>query len=190
MIPRPETEHIVEEVIKIIPKLGSYNILDIGTGSGCLIISIIIEREKSYGTAVDISKKAINIAKHNAKIQNIQNRIKFINSNIDKFYQGKYDLIISNPPYIKNCKINYLDDDVRLYEPKVALDGGVDGYSEIKKVIKKSSELLKTKGKLVIEIDDKQKSFTNKILKKNGFYINKIVKDLAKKYRCIVSTKI
>ena len=83
-----------------------------------------------------------------------------------------------------------MDDDVRLYEPKVALDGGVDGYSEIKKVIKKSSELLKTKGKLVIEIDDKQKSFTNKILKKNGFYINKIVKDLAKKYRCIVSTKI
>tara|TARA_B100000945_G_scaffold167499_1_gene134268 strand:+ start:456 stop:1298 length:843 start_codon:yes stop_codon:yes gene_type:complete len=190
LIPRPETEHIVEEVIKIIPKLGSYNILDIGTGSGCLIISIILEREKSYGTAVDISKKAINIAKHNAKIQHIQNRIKFINSNIDKFYQGKYDLIISNPPYIKNCKINYLDDDVRLYEPKVALDGGVDGYSEIKKVIKKSSELLKTKGKLVIEIDDKQKSFTNKILKKNGFYINKIVKDLAKKYRCIVSTKI
>ncbi len=189
LIPRPETEHIVEEVIKIIPKLGSYNILDIGTGSGCLIISIILEREKSYGTALDISKKAINIAKYNAKIQHIQNRIKFINSNIDKFYLGKYDLIISNPPYIKNYKINYLDDDVRLYEPKVALDGGIDGYSEIKKVIKKSSELLKTKGKLVLEIDDKQKSFTNKILKKNGFYINKIVKDLAKKYRCIVSTK-
>ena len=190
LIPRPETEHIVEEVIKIIPKLGSYNILDIGTGSGCLIISIILEREKSYGTAIDISKKAINIAKNNAKIQHIENRIKFINSNIDKFYMGKYDLIISNPPYIKNCKINYLDDDVKLYEPKVALDGGIDGYSEIKKVIKKSSELLKTKGKLVLEIGDKQKSFTNIILKKNGFYINKIVKDLAKKYRCIVSTKI
>jgi len=190
LIPRPETEHIVEEVIKIIPKLGSYNILDVGTGSGCLIISIILEREKSYGTAIDISKKAINIAKNNAKIQHIENRIKFINSNIDKFYMGKYDLIISNPPYIKNCKINYLDDDVKLYEPKVALDGGIDGYSEIKKVIKKSSELLKTKGKLVLEIGDKQKSFTNIILKKNGFYINKIVKDLAKKYRCIVSTKI
>ena len=190
LIPRPETEHIVEEVIKMMTKLGSYNILDIGTGSGCLIISIILERQGSYGTAVDISKKAINLAKYNAKIQHIQNRIKFVNSDIDKFYQGKYDLIISNPPYIKNCKINYLDDDVKLYEPKVALDGGIDGYSKTKKVIKKSSELLKINGKLVLEIGDGQKNFINEILKKNGFYINKVVKDLSKKYRCIVSTKI
>ena len=190
LIPRPETEHIVEEVLKIIPKLGSYNILDIGTGSGCLIISIILERQKSYGTAIDISKNALNIAKYNAKIQHIENRINFVNSNIDKFLRGKYDLIISNPPYIKNYKINYLDDDVKLYEPKVALNGGVDGFSKIKKVVEKSSRLLKTKGKLVLEIDDKQKNITNKILKKNGFYTNKIVKDLAKKYRCIVSTKI
>ena len=190
LIPRPETEHIVEEVLKMIPKLGSYNILDIGTGSGCLIISILLERQRSYGTAIDISKKAINLAKYNAKIQHIQNRIKFVNSNIDKFYQGKYDLIISNPPYIKNYKINYLDDDVKLYEPKVALDGGIDGYSKTKKVIEKSSKLLKTNGKLVLEIDDKQKIFINEILKKNRFCTNKIVKDLAKKYRCIVSTKI
>ncbi len=190
LIPRPETEHIVEEVIKMMTKLGSYNILDIGTGSGCLIISIILERQGSYGTAVDISKKAINLAKYNAKIQHIQNRIKFVNSDIDKFYQGKYDLIISNPPYIKNCKINYLDDDVKLYEPKVALDGGIDGYSKTKKIIKKSSKLLKINGKLVLEIGDGQKNFINEILKKNGFYINKVVKDLSKKYRCIVSTKI
>ncbi len=190
LIPRPETEHIVEEVLKIIPKLGSYNILDIGTGSGCLIISIMLERQKSHGTAIDISKNALNIAKYNAKIQHIENRINFVNSNIDKFLRGKYDLIISNPPYIKNYKINYLDDDVKLYEPKVALNGGVDGFSKIKKVVEKSSRLLKTKGKLVLEIDDKQKNITNKILKKNGFYTNKIVKDLAKKYRCIVSTKI
>ncbi len=190
LIPRPETEHIVEEVLKIIPKNASYNILDVGTGSGCIIISIILERKKSYGTAVDISKKALNLAKFNAKMQHIQNRIKFVNSNIDKFCASKYDLIISNPPYIKNYKISYLDDDVKLYEPKVALNGGMDGYSEIKNVIKKGSELIKTKGKLVIEIDDKQISLTKEILKRNGFYINNIVKDLAKKYRCIVSTKV
>ncbi len=190
LIPRPETEHIVEEVLKIIPKSASYNVLDIGTGSGCLIISIILERKRSRGTAIDISKNAINIAKYNAKIQHIGNRIKFVNSSVDKFHRGKYDLIISNPPYIKNFRINYLEDDVKLYEPKVALDGGVDGYSNINKVIIKSSKLLKTKGKLILEIDDKQKNTTNKILKQNGFYTNKIVKDLAKKYRCIVSTKI
>ena len=190
LIPRPETEHVIEEVLKIIPKSASYNILDVGTGSGCLIVSIILERQRSRGTAIDISKNAINIAKYNAKIQHIENRIKFVNSNIDKFNRGKYDLIISNPPYIKKLKIKYLEDDVKLYEPKVALDGGIDGYSNLKKVIKKSSKLLKTKGKLILEIDDKQKNITNKILKQNGFYTNKIVKDLAKKYRCIVSTKI
>ena len=190
LIPRPETEHLVEEVLNIIPKNASFNVLDIGTGSGCIIISIILERKKSRGVAIDISKKALYIAKYNAKMQHIQNRIKFVNSNIDKFSLGKYDLIISNPPYIINYKISYLDDDVKLYEPKVALDGGVDGYSEIKNVVKKSAELIKTKGKLILEIGDKQVNFTKEILRRNGFYINKIVKDLAEKNRCIVSTKI
>ena len=190
LIPRPETEHLVEEVLKIIPKNASYNVLDVGTGSGCIIISIILERKKMRGVAIDISKKALYIAKYNAKMQHIQNRIKFVNSNIDKFSIGKYDLIISNPPYIINYKISYLDDDVKLYEPKVALDGGLDGYSEIKNVVKKSAELIKTKGKLIIEIDYKQINFTKEILRRNGFYINKTVKDLANKNRCIVSTKI
>ena len=190
LIPRPETEHLVEEALKIIPKSASFNILDVGTGSGCIIISIILERKKSRGVAIDISKKALYIAKYNAKMQHIQNRIKFFNSNIDKFSIGKYDLIISNPPYIINYKISYLDDDVKLYEPKVALDGGIDGYSEIKNVVKKSAELIKTKGKLLLEIGDKQINFTKEILRRNGFYINKIVKDLADKNRCIVSTKI
>ena len=190
LIPRPETEHLVEEVLNIIPKNASFNVLDVGTGSGCIIISIILERKKSRGVAIDISKKALYIAKYNAKMQHIQNRIKFVNSNIDKFSLGKYDLIISNPPYIINYKISYLDDDVKLYEPKVALDGGVDGYSEIKNVVKKSAELIKTKGKLILEIGDKQVNFTKEILRRNGFYINKIVKDLAEKNRCIVSTKI
>ena len=190
LIPRPETEHIVEEALKILPKNASCNILDIGTGSGCIIISVLLERKKSYGVAVDISKKALNIARFNAKMQHIQNRIKFVNSNIDKFYTGKYDLIISNPPYIINYKISYLDEDVKLYEPNVALNGGLDGYSEIKNVVKKSAELIKNKGKLIIEISDNQINFTKEILKKNGFYINKAVKDLAKKNRCIVSTKI
>ena len=119
LIPRPETEHVIEEVLKIIPKSASYNILDVGTGSGCLIVSIILERQRSRGTAIDISKNAINIAKYNAKIQHIENRIKFVNSNIDKFNIGKYDLITSNPPYIKKFKIKYLEDDVKLVSQKL-----------------------------------------------------------------------
>jgi len=101
LIPRPDTEHLVEEALKLIPNNSSLNILDIGTGTGCIILSILCERNKCYGVALDISKKALNIAKYNAKIQQIKNRIKFVNSDIDKFKLGTYDIILSNPPYIK-----------------------------------------------------------------------------------------
>ena len=128
LIPRPDTEHLVEEALKLIPNNSSLNILDIGTGTGCIILSILCERNKCYGVALDISKKALNVAKYNAKIQQIKNRIKFVNSDIDKFKLGTYDLILSNPPYIKDCKINYLDEDIRFFEPKIAISGGIDGY--------------------------------------------------------------
>ena len=135
----------MEEVIKSIQINSSLNILDIGTGTGCVLLSVLNERKKCYGIGLDISKKAINIAKHNAKIQQIRNRIKFINSSIDKFYVGKYGLIISNPPYIKTGDIKNLDKDVGFYEPEIALNGGRDGYSKIREVIYKSSVLIKKK---------------------------------------------
>ena len=190
LIPRPDTEIIVEEVLKTIPLKSSKNILDIGTGSGCIILSILRDRNKCYASALDISIKALKVAKHNAKIQQLENRIRFINSNIDKFCNGKYDIIISNPPYIKSLSIKKLDDDVRLYEPKLALDGGNDGFFQIREVIKKSSILIKKKGKLFLEIGFNQVNETNKLLLNNKFYVNKIVKDLGKKNRCIISTKI
>ena len=190
LIPRPDTEILVEEVIKSIQINSSLNILDIGTGTGCVLLSVLNERKKCYGIGLDISKKAINIAKHNAKIQQIRNRIKFINSSIDKFYVGKYDLIISNPPYIKTGDIKNLDKDVGFYEPEIALNGGSDGYSKIREVIYKSSVLIKKKGKLFLEIGYNQKNEVIRILNCNKFYINKVVKDLGKKNRCIISTKI
>ena len=190
LIPRPDTEILVEEVIKLIKINSSLNILDIGTGTGCVILSVLNERKKCYGIGLDISKKAINIAKHNAKIQQIKNRIKFINSSIDKFYVGKYDLIISNPPYIKSGDIKNLDKDVSFYEPEIALNGGYDGYSKIREIIYRSSVLIKEKGKLFLEIGYNQKSEVIRILNCNKFYINKVVKDLGKNNRCIISTKI
>jgi release factor glutamine methyltransferase len=190
LIPRPDTEIIVEEVLKNIPLKSSKNILDIGTGSGCIILSILRDRSKCYANALDISIKALKVAKHNAKIQQLENRIRFINSNIDKFCNGKYDIIISNPPYVKSLSIKELDDDVRLHEPKLALDGGNDGFFQIREVIKKSSILIKKKGKLFLEIGFNQVNETKKLLLDNKFYVNKIVKDLGKKNRCIISTKI
>ena len=190
LIPRPDTEHIVQEALKYIPVNKSINILDIGTGSGCIIISILNERRKCKATAIDISNKAIKIAKTNAKLHHLENKIKFINMDIDKHNSNKYDLILSNPPYIKNIELSRLDDDIKCFEPKLALRGGLDGYEEIKKFIRKSSELLKERGKLIIEIGKGQKEQTLIFLKKNGFYINKICKDFSGKDRCIVSTKI
>ena len=190
LIPRPDTELLIEESLRCIPKNKSKKILDIGTGSGCIIISILKERPKCSATAIDISRKAIFVAKTNAKIHQLLNKINFININIDKFNSNNYDLIISNPPYINNVELNRLDDDIKFHEPKEALSGGYDGFRDIKKVIIKSKKLLKINGKLIIEIGHKQKNKSAKILKENGYYINKISKDLSGKDRCIISTKL
>ena len=190
LIPRPDTEILVDQVIKFLPLNSSKLILEIGTGSGCIILSVLNERKNCYAKAIDISKKALKVAEYNAKIQHLRNRIQFIYSSIDKYCDGKYDIIVSNPPYIKSAGIKNLDEDVRFYEPRIALDGGYDGYSLIKEVIKKSSYLLKNGGKLFLEIGFNQIYEVKKLLKENHFYVNNIAKDLKKINRCIVSTKI
>ena len=116
--------------------------------------------------------------------------MKFYKSDVDKFDQGKYDIIVSNPPYINKNSLKYLERDVVNFEPKLALDGGLDGLSEIRKVIDKSSELIKNNGKFILEIGFDQKNKVVNLLKDKGFYINYIMKDLAKNDRCIVSTKL
>jgi len=190
LIPRPDTELIIEQVLKIYKNKNKINFLDIGSGSGCILLSILKERKNFQGTGVDISNHALKVCNTNAFKLGVKNRVKLYNSDIDKFVLGKYDLIISNPPYIKNLDLKYLDKDVVKFEPKLALDGGLDGISEIRKVIKKSSELIKNGGKLILEIAYNQTREVKKLLKKNGFYTNSIVKDLAKNDRCIISTKI
>ncbi len=190
LIPRPDTELIVENVLNLTKQKNKIKILDIGVGSGCILLSILKERENFYGTGIDISKKCLNITKLNAIYLKVWSKLKLYKSDIDKFNLGKYDLIVSNPPYIKRNKIKYLEKDVAEFEPKLALDGGLDGLSEIRKVIKKSSELIKKKGKFILEIGFDQKNKVINLLKKEGFYINSTQKDLANNYRCIVSTKI
>ena len=190
LIPRPDTEILVEQVLKLTKHKNVMNILDIGVGSGCILLSILKERKNFYGTGVDISKNALDICKINAKRLKVNGRTKFYKTDIDKFVEGNYDLIISNPPYIKRYNLKYLENDVIKFEPKLALDGGVDGLSEIRKVIKKSSELIKKNGKFVLEIGFNQKNKVIKLLREKGFYTNYTLKDLGLNDRCIVSTKI
>jgi release factor glutamine methyltransferase len=190
LIPRPDTETVVEQLLKISSKRSKLQVLDIGVGSGCILLSLLKERPDFYGTGIDICKNSINISKFNAKMLHLKNRIRFFNSSVDNFNLGKYDIIVSNPPYIEFLKLKYLDSDVYNFEPKLALNGGLDGFSIIKKVIEKTSILIKKKGKFVLEIGFNQKKKAKELLKKNGFYINEISKDYGKNYRCIVSTKI
>ena len=190
LIPRPDTELLVENILKLTKNKNKMNILDVGVGSGCVLLSILKEKKNFYGTGIDISKKCINISKKNAIKLKLDSRVRFYKSDVDKFSLGKYDLIVSNPPYIKNYNLKYLERDVANFEPKLALDGGLDGLSEIRKVIRKSSELIKKNGKFILEIGFDQKNKVINLLKKEGFYINSALKDLAKNDRCIVCTKI
>ena len=189
LIPRPDTETIIEQVLKITKEKFKLKVLDIGVGSGCIILSILKEKSDFNGVGIDLSQKCIDISKINAQKLGINNRVKFYKSDIDNFKMGKYDLIISNPPYIKTFNLKCLERDVVDFEPINALNGGLDGLSEIKKVINNSTKLIKKNGKLVIEIAFDQKNQVVKLLRNKGFYINKIVRDYANNYRCIVSTK-
>ena len=190
LIPRPDSELIIEQVLKINSKDNQLQILDIGTGSGCILLSILKERSNFYGTGIDISKKSINVSKFNAKQLNLTNRVKFFHSSVDNFNNGKYDVIVSNPPYIEQLSLKYLEKDVVNFEPKLALSGGFDGFSKIRKVINKASILIKKNGKFILEIGFNQKNKVIKILKEEGFYVNKAIKDYGNNDRCIISTKI
>ncbi len=190
LIPRPDTELVVEQTLKISKNKKGLRILEIGVGSGCVLLSVLKEKKGFTGVGIDISKNCLKVSKNNINKLKINNKINLYKSDIDNFNFGKYDLILSNPPYIKKTNLKCLEKDVIKFEPRLALDGGLDGLSEIRKVINKSSELIKRNGKLVLEVSFDQKLKVKNLLKEKGFYINKVLKDLGNNDRCIISTKI
>ena len=187
LIPRPETELMVEKLVKIFREK-KISILDIGTGSGCILISLLSELKNSKGVGIDISKKALMIAKKNSETHKMQNKIRYSNKSLDsKFYQ-KFDLIVSNPPYIKSNEIKNLREDIKKYEPRIALDGGNDGLDLSKKVIYKTKYILKVKGMLALEIGNEQFKKVSEILIKKNFKIEHTIKDYKDNIRCVIST--
>lgn len=157
LIPRQDTEILVEEVIKIAKKSNAKNILDLCTGSGAIAISIAKYLPESKITAIDVSNNALKVAKKNAVNNEVENQITFVNSDIfTNLNNQKYDIIVSNPPYIKSNMIEDLDEEVKK-EPYIALDGGEDGLYFYKKIVKESYEYLKYRGYLCMEIGFDQK---------------------------------
>ncbi len=189
LIPRPETELMIEKVLEKLSVSSNKKILDIGTGSGCIAISLIKERPNCRITAIDKSKKALKVAKKNAEMHQVRKKINFINIDVDKYFSNKYDLIVSNPPYIKKSNLISLEKDVKLNEPILALSGGSSGLEIFFKIINKCKMLLKNNGMLFLEIGHKQSNELKKYLNLNGFCQTKIYKDLSNKERCLVSTK-
>ena len=186
LIPRPETELMVEKLIKIYYGK-KILILDIGTGSGCILISLLSELKNSNGIGVDISKKALEIAKINALKHKVDHKLRFEKKCFSKIFNKKFDLIVSNPPYINQRKINKLDDDIKKFEPLIALNGGNDGLDVITKVIYKAKEILKRKGKLSLEIGNEQLIKVSNILRNNNFKIKENIKDYNDNTRCLIS---
>ncbi len=189
LVPRPETELMVDKLTKIY-KNKNISILDVGTGSGCILISLLSELKFSRGIGIDISSKALFIAKNNAKKHKINNNLKFINRCFTNYFTKKFDLIVSNPPYILTKEIKNLQEDVKKYEPKIALDGGNDGLDVIKKLIYKSKDILKFNGLLALEIGNKQFRKVSNILVKRNFKIEYLIKDYNNNIRCLITRKI
>ena len=186
LIPRPETELMVEKLSKIYYGKKIF-ILDIGTGSGCILISLLSELKNSIGIGVDISTKALKIAKINALKHEVDHKLRFEKKCFSKIFYKKFDLIVSNPPYIDQRKINKLDDDIKKFEPLIALNGGNDGLDVITKVIYKAKEILKIKGTLALEIGNEQLIKVSKILSINNFKIKENIKDYNENTRCLIS---
>ena len=187
LIPRPETELLIDPIVKIFKNKNLF-FLDIGVGSGCIIFSILKELNHSKGIGIDICKKAVLNAKTNLNRFNLKNRVKILNKSVDQVLNKKFDLVVSNPPYIVKREINRLANDIRKFEPKIALDGGNDGLDVIKKVIYKSKEILKLKGVLALEIGRGQYFSVARVLEENNFRQTRIVKDYQNNIRCIFST--
>ncbi len=192
LIPRPETEVLIDLILSQINNKNNYlNILDIGTGSGCILISLLKELVKAKGIGVDKSTKAIAIAKKNSIAQQVDNRASFKNVNLEEIkFDKKFDLIVSNPPYLPDVSLKNLNLDIKLYEPKIALQGGVQGVDFLCKIINLASKILKINGLLALEIGDNQFHILAIYLKKNRFKILDKYILINKQVRCLLATKL
>jgi release factor glutamine methyltransferase len=192
LIPRPETEVLIDLLLSKINNKNKYlDVLDIGTGSGCILISLLKELKKARGVGVDKSSKAIAIAKKNSLLNTIENRVCFKNISLEQInFDKKFDIIVSNPPYLSNVSLKNLDFDIRLYEPKAALQGGVQGVDLLNKIIYLASKILKINGLLALEIGDNQFHILAKYLKENRFKILKKYTLINKQVRCLLATKL
>ncbi len=182
--PRSDSESMIRAVLEDFDINSKIRILDLGTGSGCLILTLLKLFKNASGVAVDINERSLNVARKNAELLNIQN-IDFINSNWNDKINSDFDVIVSNPPYIKTNDIDNLDIEVKKYDPLIALDGGVDGLDCYKYIAKNISKNCNKKTIIYLEIGFDQKKDVVDIFSSNGFLFIGCKKDLSNNDRVI-----
>ena len=188
--PRPDTEILVEKAISLINKDKNIQILDLGTGSGCIVLSILKDCPNAIATAVDISSKSLEIARQNANKLELEGRVEFIEGSwMEVEFSSQYDIIVSNPPYIPTSEIDELDIEVKKYDPMLALDGGDDGLDCYRQIAEITYSLLKKDGYILLEVGYNQAEIVNDIFAKNKFIPFEIIKDLSGINRCVILKK-
>lgn len=188
--PRPDSETLIEAVLKICPNRETpLHILDLGTGTGCLIISLLKEYKNAKGVAVDQSANALKTAELNGTHNQVSERLSYVESNWFENVEGKFDLIISNPPYISEKDYQTLAKNVKNYDPKTALIGGEDGFSAYRDIVKLAPQFLKNGGILLLEIGQGQDEMVDFLLQEYNFKDIQSFKDLSGIVRCILGEK-
>ena len=187
LIPRPETELLIEPIIKIFKNKNLF-FLEVGIGSGCIMLSILNHLKYSKGIGIDVCKKTLKNSEINLKRFKLENKCKLFHKSVDELNNTKFDLVISNPPYVVKRNIKRLSNDIKRFEPSIALDGGNDGLDVIKKVIYKSTKVLKLNGILALEIGYGQYRSVKNLLMVNNFKEKIVIKDYENNIRCIFST--
>ncbi|MES2961208.1 MAG: peptide chain release factor N(5)-glutamine methyltransferase [Pseudomonadota bacterium] len=181
--PRPDSESLIELVLKnFSEKNNPLKILELGVGSGCLIITLLKAYKSAVGTGVDISEKALKIAEKNATTHQVQDRLQLLQSDLFsalKILNPKFDLIISNPPYIASQEIESLEQEVKFHEPRLALDGGADGFDFYKRIALESKNFLKESGQVILEIGINQQEKIIEFFTENGFQLVEMKPDLS-----------
>ena len=189
--PRPDSEVLVSsgfELAKVFKKK-ELNILELGVGSGCILLSLLKEMQSSNGIGIDIDINTIMVAKKNAQTLNIGKRVKFLVSNWTNGFKGSFDLIFSNPPYIKTDNIQYLQKEVRKFDPIIALDGGKDGLICYKKILKNIKNYMTNNSFFLLEIDPFLSDNVVSVAKSNNLKLFSSKNDLSGQKRCLIFQK-
>jgi len=192
LIPRPETEILVETVINSVNKEDELQIMDIGSGSGNISIAVAVNLPNAYVTGIEISESAIAVAKENLKKHNISERVSFLNYdilNVNRDELSDFDIIVSNPPYVSKEDYGKVQKEILNYEPNIAVTDFHDGFKFYRGIISLSSQILKPNGKIFFEIAEGQSKKINEIMKENNFKEISIVKDYQKIDRVIYGVK-